>query len=215
MNKLFFLLSFTLLLTTSCEKGPTMATITTEFGEIELKLYDSTPQHKANFIKLVEDGFYEDLLFHRVMPNFMVQGGDPKSKGAPEGGRLGSGGPGYTVPNEISAANVHFRGALSAARQPDTVNPEKKSSGSQFFIVTGRQVNPAELDGMQRRLGISYTEEQKQRYLSEGGYPSLDMDYTVFGEVVTGFDVIDLIVSAERDRNNRPLEDVKMKIKLK
>jgi len=186
--------------------------LTTPFGTMMLELYDDTPLHRDNFSKLVEEGYYENLLFHRVMNGFMIQGGDPKSKGAPANSRLGSGGPGYTVENEISAGRVHIKGALAAARQPDSVNPKKASSGSQFYIVHGKPVTDAMLDQMQIRSNITYTPDQRKAYLENGGYPPLDSEYTVFGRVVEGLDVIDKIAAVKTNRSDRPLEDVPMKI---
>ena len=186
--------------------------IETEFGDMKVMLYNSTPGHKENMIKLVNEDFYKDLLFHRVMGGFMIQGGDPNSRGAAPGARLGSGGPGYTIPAEIGSP--HIKGTLSAARTPDAGNPQKASSGSQFFIVQGGIQSDALLDRMERSKGITYNEEQRRLYKELGGYPSLDNDYTVFGEVVEGLDVIDKIAAVQTDPANRPLEDIKMQIKL-
>ena len=188
------------------------ALISTDYGDIKIYLYESTPQHKANFIKLVKEGFYDDLLFHRVVPDFMIQGGDPQSKGAAPGTVLGSGGPGYTIPQEIGAP--HIRGAVAAARQPDNVNPSKESSGSQFYIVQGRPVSEAQLNQIAQRKGFNYNETQKKLYLEKGGRIDLDGGYTIFGEVVSGMEVVDQIAGLPRDRNNRPKQDVKMTIKL-
>ncbi|MEM8526094.1 MAG: peptidylprolyl isomerase [Bacteroidota bacterium] len=194
----------------SCNQdGNTYAEIETEFGNIELKLYNSTPQHRDNFIKLVKESYYDDLLFHRVMGGFMIQGGDPDSKTATSGQVLGGGGPGYTIPAEIGS--VHFRGALAAARQPDRFNPQKESSGSQFFIVQGSPVTDQQLDRIARSRGFTYGEAQRKLYKEIGGYPSLDGEYTVFGEVVKGMEVVDEITKAAKDRNNRPLEDIRIK----
>lgn len=186
--------------------------LTTPFGTMMIELYDDTPLHRDNFSKLVEEGYYENLLFHRVMNGFMIQGGDPQSKGAPANSRLGSGGPGYTVEKEIKAGRVHIKGALAAARQPDNVNPQKASSGSQFYIVHGRPVTDEMLDQMQIRSNITYTPDQRKAYLENGGYPPLDSEYTVFGRVVEGLDVIDKIAAVKTNRSDRPLEDVPMKI---
>ena len=186
--------------------------IQTSYGNMLVKLYDETPQHKANFLKLSEEGFFDDLLFHRIIAGFMIQGGDPTSKGAAPGARLGSGGPGYQVPAEFNPYLIHKKGALSAARTGDAVNPEKKSSGSQFYIVQGQPVDEAQLTMFERRKGLEYSEEQKEIYMNQGGTPFLDMDYTVFGEVIEGLDVIDKIASVQTDAADRPSEDVKMKI---
>ena len=186
--------------------------LTTPYGTMMIELFDDTPLHRDNFTKLAEEGFYDDLLFHRVMNGFMIQGGDPASKGAPANSRLGGGGPGYTVPNEIAAGLVHTKGALAAARQPDNVNPKKASSGSQFYIVHGKTVTEAMLDQMQIRSDITYTPDQRKAYLENGGYPPLDSEYTVFGRVIEGLEVIDKIAAVKTNRADRPLEDVSMKI---
>jgi peptidyl-prolyl cis-trans isomerase B (cyclophilin B) len=185
------------------------AVISTSFGDITIVLYNSTPKHRDNFIKLVNEGFYNDLLFHRVMPQFMIQGGDPQSKTAAAGQPLGMGGPGYEIPAEIGSP--HIRGALAAARTP---NPEKKSSGSQFYIVTGTAVNEGMLQQIELAKNIKYNDVQRKIYLEQGGYPALDMEYTVFGEVISGMEVADQISKVITDERNRPLEDVKMTIKL-
>ncbi len=196
--------------TSGSASGETMVLIETDLGNIKAKLYDSTPQHRDNFIKLAKEGFYDGTLFHRVMPGFMVQGGDPDSKGAQPGQRLGMGGPGYTIPAEIGAK--HFRGALSAARQGDQVNPEKRSSGSQFYIVQNGPMTPQVFQQMTAANGIQYTQEEKDYYLNYGGYPALDGGYTVFGMVTEGLDVVDKIAAAQRDRADRPVQDIKMKV---
>ena len=144
----------------------------------------------------------------------MIQGGDPKSKNAPPGSPLGNGGPGYEVPAEITPGLVHVKGALAAARAPDRVNPEKKSSGSQFYIVHGKSLTDNALDQAEGQKDIRYTPEQRKVYLENGGYPSLDQNYTVFGQVISGLDVIDKIAEAKRDRRNRPEKDIKMKVRL-
>ncbi|MEM8526095.1 MAG: peptidylprolyl isomerase [Bacteroidota bacterium] len=186
--------------------------IKTAQGNILLELFDSTPKHRDNFIKLAEEGFYDSLLFHRVIENFMIQGGDPTSKNAIAGKAIGTGGPGYQVEAEILDENVHFRGALAAARMPDNVNPELKSSGSQFYIVHGRTVQENMLSTVERRNGIKYTEAQKETYLKNGGYPFLDGQYTVFGRVVEGLDVVEKIATAEKDQRNRPTTDIQMEV---
>lgn len=203
--------------TTSPSKSKNrMLVIETPHGNMTVELYNETPQHRDNFIKLVEEGFFNDLLFHRVIRNFMIQGGDPNSKGAAAGVPLGTGGPGYTVPAEFNEKFIHTKGALSAARQGDQVNPQKASSGSQFYIVQGKVENDQMLDAMQERKGIQYSEEQRTLYKTLGGTPFLDMEYTVFGKVVEGLDVIDKIAAVQTDRRagDRPVEDVTMKIKV-
>lgn len=184
----------------------------TEFGKMTILLYNSTPQHRDNFIKLVEERFYDDLIFHRVIEGFMIQGGDPNSKNAKANARLGSGGPGYTIPAELVDSLVHVKGALCAARQGDQVNPEKKSSGSQFYIVQGRTMTEEELGIVGSRKGIRYTKDQREAYTTLGGTPFLDRDYTVFGKVIKGLDVIDKIAAVEKSPGDRPKKDVKMKM---
>ncbi len=178
--------------------------IETDYGNMKVMLYDETPKHKANFLKLAKEGFYNDLLFHRIVNGFMVQGGDPESKNAPLDKRLGSGGPGYTIEAEIGFP--HFKGCLAAARNN---NPEKRSSGSQFYLVQGKgAMNPNQLPKN------NYTQAQKDLYAKIGGTPALDMAYTVFGEVVEGIEVIDKIAAVPVN-GERPKEDVKMKVRLK
>lgn len=182
----------------------------TSMGTMMIKLYDDTPLHRDNFIKLAEEGFYEDLLFHRVIDGFMVQGGDPQSKGAAAGAPLGSGGPGYKVDAEMISTNAHYKGALAAARQGGPVNPKRKSSGSQFYIVQGKPVSEPMLRSQEAKFNFQYTPEQIAKYKEVGGTPFLDMDYTVFGQVVKGLDVIDKIAKVSTNRANRPNEDVKI-----
>ena len=183
----------------------------TSEGTMTIKLYDDTPKHRDNFIKLAEEGFYEGLLFHRVIEGFMVQGGDPNSKNAAAGKSLGSGGPGYKIDAEMKANNVHVKGALAAARQGDAVNPKKKSSGSQFYIVHGKPVSETQLEQLAVQNSIKYTEEQKKAYLEVGGTPFLDMGYTVFGIVTKGLHVVAKIGAVQTARSDRPLEDVVIK----
>lgn len=187
--------------------------IETEFGNMTFRLYDETPKHRDNFINLIEGGFYDGLLFHRVMNGFMIQGGDPDSKNAKPGMPLGMGGPGYNIPAEFNSELVHYKGVLAAARQPDNVNPDKESSGSQFYIVQGREVSAMALTQVERKKGIKYTVEQKSKYKTLGGTAFLDNDYTVFGEIVDGFEVIDKIAATKVDGRYRPVKDVKMTIK--
>lgn len=209
-----------------------MVQIDTRFGPMVVQLSDSTPQHRDNFLKLVEDSFYDSLIFHRVIREFMVQGGDPQSKGASADTRLGSGGPGYTIEAEIRADHLHFKGALSAARQGDNVNPERRSSGSQFYLVQGRPFSEVEMSGIEGRIAtfaneygkglenvengqFVYSDSSKATYKRLGGTPFLDMQYTVFGYVVQGLDIIDSIaaVPTDRRRGDRPMEDVVMSMK--
>ncbi|MBO6080720.1 MAG: peptidylprolyl isomerase [Bacteroidales bacterium] len=182
----------------------------TTFGDITVALYDDTPQHKANFIKLVNDKFYDGVLFHRIIKGFMIQGGDPNSKTAKAGQRLGDGDVGYTIPAEFVAGHYHKRGALAAAREPDQVNPQKASSGCQFYIVDGTVYDNDKMTLIAQRTGKTFSPEQVQAYTTVGGAPWLDGDYTVFGEVIKGMDVVDKIAGQQKDGNDRPLEDIKI-----
>lgn len=195
-------------------KKQAKVSISTSYGDMTLVLYNETPRHRDNFIKLVKDGFYDGTLFHRVIQGFMIQGGDPDSKTAKKGQMLGNGGPGYTVPAEFNKKFYHKRGALSAARMGDGVNPQKASSGSQFYIVQGKKYDRKNLESMGKRSGANYTEEQISEYETNGGTPQLDMNYTVFGEVIEGFDVIDKIAAVSKGRADRPKEDIKMTMKI-
>lgn len=187
--------------------------IITPYGTMIARLSDGTPQHRDNFLKLVDEGFYNDLLFHRVIPEFMIQGGDPASRGAGANQPLGGGGPGYTIEAEIMDSLVHTRGALAAARTGDVVNPERRSSGSQFYIVGGTKFAEESLENILKQSNVSYSPQQIEMYQKYGGTPFLDGQYTVFGYVISGFDVIDKIANVKRNRQDRPLEDVKMTIK--
>lgn len=237
--------------------------IQTTLGDIVVRLYDETPLHRDNFVKLASEGYYDGTLFHRVIADFMIQGGDPDSKGAPAGKQLGTGGPGYTVEAEIKAGLYHKRGALAAARQGDEVNPERRSSGSQFYIVWGqvynegqlrqysrqmemqqmqstfnalamqhrdeimqmrRERNTAGLQELQEKLaaeaqalvkqqgGAGMSDEQKRIYSTVGGTPHLDGQYTVFGEVEEGLDVVEMIQQTATARGDRPVDDIQMKM---
>ncbi len=214
MKKLFQFIFIGLLFLTilSCDTdNTTYVEIMTDHGRMVAKLYDDTPLHKENFIKLANEGFFEDLLFHRVVKGFMIQGGDPNSRGADQNARLGNGGPGYKIPHEIGYP--HLKGAIAAARQSDAVNPNKESSGSQFYIVQGNPVPPNQLDAIARSKGFNYNEEQKKAYTTIGGTPNLDGDYTVFGEVIEGLDVIDAIAAVPVN-GSRPVQDVKMNVRI-
>lgn len=182
----------------------------TSMGDITIALYDNTPLHKENFLKLVKSDYYNDILFHRIIQGFMIQTGDPDSKGAPAGKMLGSGGPDYTIPAEFRKENYHKRGAVAAARQGDQVNPTKASSGSQFYIVDGKKFTQAELSQITMSYGTTFTKEQIEVYTTIGGAPFLDMQYTVFGEVVEGMDVVDKIAAQKKDRFDRPFNDIKI-----
>lgn len=236
--------------------------VETSVGDFTVLLYGDTPAHRDNFVKLAEEGYYNGTLFHRVINQFMAQAGDPDSKGAQPGQRLGSGGPGYTLPAEIKyPKHFHKRGALAAARQGDQVNPERRSSGSQFYIVTGNRYIPAQLDAVENQMKqqlmqgefnrlatehmdsiramqmsgdvaglqalqqklieeteknvndnfVAMTPEMRDAYSNVGGSPHLDGQYTVFGEVIEGMDVVDKIEKAETDSSDRPLEDIVIK----
>jgi len=188
--------------------------IETDYGTMTIQLSNATPQHRDNFLKLAEEGYFDGMLFHRVIEGFMLQGGDPDSKKAKPDQALGMGGPGYTVPAEFVDSMVHVKGALSAARQGDQVNPQKRSSGSQFYIVQGKPLSVEDLSLIEAKKGIRYTKEQRDAYTSVGGTPFLDRDYTVFGQVINGLDVIDKIAALETDPRDRPKVDVKMKVKV-
>lgn len=240
--------------------------IKTTEGDILVKLYDETPQHRDNFIKLATEGYYDGTLFHRVIKDFMIQGGDPDSKGAPIGKMLGSGGPAYTLPAEMVYPQLfHKRGALSAARLGDEVNPKRESSGSQFYIVWGKTYKPSELKQMERQMEMqqeqtvfndltkahhaeimdlrrsrnreglqvlqdqlieetkmrcktmgkpTFTPEQVEAYTTLGGTPFLDNQYTVFGEVEQGLDVVERIQNCDTMRGDRPKVDITMHIEV-
>ena len=185
--------------------------IETSMGNMIARLSDATPQHQDNFVKLVEESFYDDLLFHRVIEGFMIQGGDPNSRNAAPNARLGSGGPGYQVPAEFVDSLAHVKGAISAAR---TNNPAKASSGSQFYIVHGRTVTDSELNKQEAATGVRYPSDIRENYLSNGGVPFLDQNYTVFGQVIEGLEVIDKIATTQTGAGDRPVENVTMKISL-
>jgi len=182
----------------------------TTLGTFTIRLYDGTPKHRDNFIKLAESGFYDGLLFHRVIEGFMIQGGDPNSKNAKSGQRLGSGGPGYTIPAEISKEYAHIKGALSAARQGDQVNPKKNSSGSQFYVVHGQKATEEALAKMETMKGVKYSDEIKSQYMTQGGTPFLDQEYTVFGIVEKGMEIIDAIAGSSTGVGDRPKKDIKI-----
>lgn len=237
--------------------------IKTTLGDITVRLYDETPLHRDNFLKLAREGYYNGTLFHRVIKNFMIQGGDPDSKGAAPGAHLGAGGPNYTIPAEFNKALYHKKGALAAARQGDEVNPEKRSSGSQFYIVTGDIYSAGKLTQMEKQMAQQqlqsifdglvvenrskilelrkkrdnaglmalqeelqkqtyakakelgepkYSAEQREAYTTVGGTPFLDQNYTVFGEVVEGLEVVDKIQVVATQPGDRPVEDIQMEV---
>ncbi len=186
--------------------------ITTDSGVIIIKLYDSTPLHRDNFAKLVESKFYDSLIFHRVIKNFMIQGGDPQSKNAQPKQMLGGGGGDMArIPAEFNRSLIHKKGTLCAARDG---NPEKASSACQFYLVQGNKISDQELDGLEMNLGFKYTPEQRMAYKTIGGTPFLDQNYTVFGEVISGLNVIDKIASVQIAPGDRPVEDVRMKMEI-
>ncbi len=183
----------------------------TTSGSIKMKLYDETPLHKENFINLVKDGYYDSILFHRVIQGFMIQGGDPNSRKAEAGRPLGDGGPDYTIPAEFHPDLFHKKGAIAAARLGDQINPAKNSSGSQFYIVQGQVLNADQLNMLtQSGRHKTFSENEIKAYTTVGGTPQLDQNYTVFGEVIEGLDVVDRIASADTDGRNRPVNDVRI-----
>lgn len=215
-NFLLFVIAATMLVSCSSKKEYIVRMHTTA-GVIDMKLYDETPKHRDNFVKLVGECYFDSLLFHRVIPDFMIQAGDPESKNAPAGKLLGEGGPGYSIDAEFMPEKYfHKRGALAAAREGDDVNPEKASAGSQFYIVWGNVYTTEQLKMLQERYKkatgreINITPERELVYTTVGGTPHLDGEYTVFGEVVNGLEVVDAIQRVRRDRNDRPLKDVRI-----
>lgn len=271
MKLQLLLISVLATLIVACSSGKrTAATnlveITTPYGKMKVLLYDDTPLHKENFLSLVEQGKYDSLIFHRVIRDFMIQGGDPTSFHAPRGAQLGEKEIGEPIEAEFRyPQHIHKRGALAAARMPDKVNPDRKSSGSQFYIVQGQRLTNEQLDIIEQKRNtqlknaifyriqhfyedsLRYYQEHgmaqqladlqsrvlikvaemaedeglfvipdsvREIYMNEGGVPHLDGQYTVFGEVVEGFEVIDSIASVATDRNDRPNRDVWMTMKL-
>ncbi len=182
----------------------------TNLGIMKIELFFHTPYHRENFLKLAKQEFYDGLLFHRVIKGFMAQTGDPLSRSANPNSRLGGGGTGYELDSEINSNYFHIKGALCAARLSDEVNPDKKSSGSQFYIVSGTEVSTAILDQNERKYNIIYSNEQRELYQKWGGSPQLDMQYTVFGRVYEGLEIIDLIVSQSCNAADRPNTDIKI-----
>ncbi len=185
----------------------------TTYGDIVVRLSDSTPLHRDNFLKLVKTGYYDSMLFHRVIKNFMIQTGDPESKRTIAGQALGNGGPDYTIPAEFRKTLFHKKGMIAAARTGDNVNPTKASSGSQFYIVQGKIFTDAGLDSVEtfRLGGRKIPQEQREVYKTIGGTPHLDQNYTVFGEVIKGLEVVDKIAAVQTSKGNdrdRPLQDV-------
>ncbi|MFK7948153.1 MAG: peptidylprolyl isomerase [Saprospiraceae bacterium] len=193
--------------------------IETEFGVMKAELFNYTPKHRDNFIKLAEEGYYDGTLFHRVMQGFMAQGGDPDSKNATPDQILGRGELDYTLEAEIVPGAYHYKGALAAARQPDRVNPNKVSSACQFYIVhgaphTSQQLQQYVNQKAQKGIRLTYTQNQVDFYNTQGGTPILDMDYTVFGQVIEGIHIIDKLAAVPVGANNRPTKDVPMKVRV-
>ena len=239
--------------------------IITDLGDIVVRLYDETPLHRDNFIKLAKEGFYDGTLFHRVIKDFMIQGGDPESKTAKKGQQLGSGDAGYTLPAEFKNGLFHKRGALAAARQGDNVNPERRSSGCQFYIVWGQTYKESQIGQLEKQMKMQAMQsvfnqlcadrrdlimamrknrdtealqklqdklneltqqivkdqnlgqlapEQKEAYLNLGGTPFLDGQYTVFGEVEEGLEIVARIQEVATDRSDRPQKDIAMKMEV-
>ena len=212
------LVALMMLAAVSCQKKEEVVVMETTEGTIVLKLYDQTPLHRDNFRSLVAEGAFDSLLFHRVIQDFMIQGGDPDSKYAEPGVLLGEGDRDYTVPAEFRLEDgiFHRRGVLAGAREGDDVNPEQRSSAMQFYIVWGKIFDDAGLDKVQERLDnrtggrVKLTPEMREVYKTVGGTPHLDGQYTVFGEVVSGLDVVDAIQHVPTDENDRPLTDVRI-----
>ena len=218
MKKLFTTALILLVITTAFARGPKnqYVRIHTSYGDCIIRLYNETPKHRDNFIKLVKQGFYNGTLFHRVIQNFMIQGGDPDSKDttkAKPGAELGNGDVGYTVPAEFSDSLFHKRGVLAAARDD---NPAKASSGCQFYIVEGKRYTDGKMDTLEttRLKGFKIPTWQREYYKTVGGTPQLDHNYTVYGEVVTGIDMVDLIAAVKKDKNDRPDVNVPMTMEL-
>jgi cyclophilin family peptidyl-prolyl cis-trans isomerase len=186
--------------------------IITDKGTMIVRLSDSTPLHRDNFIKLVKQGYYDSLLFHRVIKNFMIQSGDPYSRHAKAGEELGSGSPGYSIPSEFRESLFHHKGVIAAAREGDDVNPKRASSGSQFYIVEGKKFTARGLDSVEqfRLKGRKIPEDHRKQYMAIGGSPHLDQNYTIFGQVISGMDIIDSIAIVPTDASDRPVKDIRI-----
>lgn len=207
MKKIALIL-FVFLLNASVYAQSQKVVIETDSGRIVMELYDYTPLHRDNMVKLVKEKFFDSTLFHRVIPNFVIQGGDPESKRAQPGQMLGNGEVGYRVPAEINDSAYHCRGAVGMARDG---NPEKASSGCQFYIVTGKKYTDEELDVITQRSGRVFTPQQREVYKTQGGTAFLDGNYTVYGMVLEGMDVVDRISAMPRNQTDRPNTDIAMK----
>ena len=188
--------------------------IETELGTMVVELSNATPLHRDNFLKLAEEGYYNGTIFHRVISEFMIQGGDPDSKNASPNQSLGVGGPNYTIPAEFVDTLAHTKGALAAARQGDSGNPKKASSGSQFYIVQGKVPTAQQLDYFESQKSARYAPHIRAAYLELGGTPFLDREYTVFGHIIEGLDVIDKIAAVQKDGRDRPIKDIKMTMRV-
>lgn len=201
-----------LLLSFKAKEKRSTIEVTTDYGIMKIMLYNETPLHRDNMLKLVQQHFYDSLMFHRVIKDFMIQGGDPESKHAQPGQMLGSGSaPGDRIPAEFKPELFHKKGVLAAARDN---NPEKASSNCQFYIVQGKKYTDDELNQMEQRTGVKYTPEQREAYKTIGGTPFLDQNYTVYGEVYEGLNVLDSIAAVKTDSRDRPLKDVRMFMKV-
>ncbi|MGM9476591.1 peptidylprolyl isomerase [Pedobacter sp. GSP4] len=210
---LLFLCTFSMLSAFAAKPKNQYVRIKTEFGECIVKLYNETPLHRDNFLKLTKAGYYNGVLFHRVIKDFMIQGGDPDSKNAKPDSLLGEGGPKYTIAAEFRDSLFHKKGVLAAAREGDDVNPAKASSGSQFYLVQGKVFTDQQLNSVEeKRLKFKIPEWQREVYKTIGGTPHLDRNYTVYGEIVVGLDMVDKIAVLTTDKNNRPKQDVKMEV---
>lgn len=217
MKKIVSLCLFLLVLNTSYAKKikNQYVRITTTKGECVVMLYNQTPLHRDNFVKLTKEGYFNGTLFHRVINRFMIQGGDPDSRNAKPGVLLGDGGPKYTIPAEFVDSLFHKKGVLAAAREGDDINPQKASAGSQFYLVQGKVFTDDQLNQLeQRRLKHKIPAYQREVYKTLGGTPHLDQNYTVFGEVVKGISLIDEVAQVATDKNDRPTEDISMTISL-
>ena len=188
------------------DKKEPIVLISTSYGDIKVKLYNETPIHRDNFLELVKTGKYDGSIFHRVINKFMIQGGGNDALGTIDNRPM--------LPAEINSKFIHKKGALSAARTGDNVNPERKSSGSQFYIVQGQTYPVERMDQMSQRSGVEYTNDQKTIYATLGGTPHLDMQYTVFGEVIEGLDVVDKIAAVETRQADVPVDPIPMKMTL-
>ena len=198
------------------EQDANIVLLETDFGTMEILLFDNTPKHKRNFTELVKKRYYDGSLFHRIISSFVIQGGESNSKATSADSYSGKENSEHTIAAEFNQENLHFKGAIAAARTSDMVNPQKRSSGSQFYIVQGRAVTDDTLDKIEKYRQFEYSQEQRSLYKLVGGTPHLDLDYTVFGKVISGLEVIDTIAAVSCNRHtNRPLEDVRMRLRLK